>query len=101
MRLHPCIDRGIALDSAIESQKIRSHRRSIFYIRHAHLRGQRTKEIPWPVPAAPLSGSQVEPVARYNDEAYSRGLDLPRALSRMSHAGCSRSLHSAVTLAIT
>src|SRR5262249_8612715 len=28
MLLHPCIDGGIPLDSAVESQQIRSHRRS-------------------------------------------------------------------------
>jgi hypothetical protein len=33
MRFHPRIDGGIALDSAVESQQFRSHRRSTFYFR--------------------------------------------------------------------
>jgi hypothetical protein len=27
---HPCVDGGIAFDSAVESQQVRSHRRSFF-----------------------------------------------------------------------
>jgi hypothetical protein len=32
MRFHPRVDRWIALDSAVESQQFRLHRRSTFYL---------------------------------------------------------------------
>jgi hypothetical protein len=38
MLFHPRIDGGIALDSAVESQKFRFHRRSTFCFRNPSLR---------------------------------------------------------------
>src|SRR5215471_5382231 len=35
MLFHPRFDGGIALDSAVESQQFRSHRRTTLYFRHA------------------------------------------------------------------
>jgi hypothetical protein len=42
MLSHPSIDRGIALDSAVESQQFRSHRRSTFCFRDLWLRSNLT-----------------------------------------------------------
>src|ERR1043166_5346205 len=53
MLFHPRIDGGIPLDSAVESQQFRSHRRSTVYFRDLRLRG--TKGSPLKRPSAPES----------------------------------------------
>src|SRR6266436_2047649 len=44
MRFHPRIDGGIPLDSAVESQQFRSHRRSTFFFRELRLRSLHEKD---------------------------------------------------------
>src|SRR5271157_822610 len=57
MLFHPRIDGGIALDSAVESQQFRFHRRSTFCFRDLWLRGTLTfppaKSLAWNEGVAP------------------------------------------------
>jgi hypothetical protein len=46
MLFHPRIDGGIPLDSAVESQQIRSHRRSTFWFRDLWLHNGRFARYP-------------------------------------------------------
>jgi hypothetical protein len=48
MLFHPRIDGGIPLDSAVESQQFRSHRRSTFFFRDMRLRSLHEKDTIFP-----------------------------------------------------